>query len=359
VAVQTIRSRLRLVWSCGGKRYFLYLNLPDSKVNRLVAQQRAKQIEGDIATGNFDESLHKYQPQNHPQLTLTAAELMEQFTYHRQRGLSKLTLGKYKATISYLKSFFGNRLARSITAEDAANFRDYLAQSISPVTLRDRLILARAAWSWALKKKMLRFNPWLDIAVKVPLRKQPKPFSHQEIKLILQTFRADPKFSEYVDFVEFLFASGVRTGEAIGLKWQHVDEDCSRVWIGESRTRGIQKTTKTNRDRTLDLTPRLQAMLQRRRVASEQPDGIIFSSPGGLPINDGNFRRRVWQPVLKQAGVEYRSPYNTRHSFISHALALGRSPVEVAALVGNSPKVIYDHYAGVINRPTLPDFLEE
>jgi hypothetical protein len=34
--------------------------------------------------------------------------------------------------------------------------------------------------------------------------------------------------------------------------------------IGEAFTRGTQKATKTNRDRTLDLTPRLQAMLINR-----------------------------------------------------------------------------------------------
>jgi len=36
--------------------------LPDSKVNRTVAEQKARQIELDIASGNFDESLRKYKP---------------------------------------------------------------------------------------------------------------------------------------------------------------------------------------------------------------------------------------------------------------------------------------------------------
>jgi integrase len=88
-----------------------------------------------------------------------------------------------------------------------------------------------------------------------------------------------------------------------------------------------------------------------------EPDDPVFMAPGGKPIDDGNFRRRVWQVILKRAGVAYRSPYNTRHTFISHALELGKSPVEVAVLVGNSPAVLYKHYAGAINRPTLPELL--
>jgi integrase len=226
VAIQNPKNRLRLVWSYGGKRHFLYLNLPDGKVNRLVAQQRAKQIEGDMATGNFDPTLNKYRPESQiPQLTLTAAELMETFTLHRERSLSKLTRQKYQATTAHLKTFFGSKLARHLTVEDAENFVFYLAETIGPVTIRDRLILTRAAWNWALKKKMLRLNPWSGVAVKVPPRPRPKPFTRDEMMMILETFREDKSFSHYGDFVEFLFGTGCRTGEAIGLRWKHVNED--------------------------------------------------------------------------------------------------------------------------------------
>lgn len=54
VVVQVFRERLRLCWSYLGKRYFLYIRLPDSRVNRMVAESKARVIEGDLATGNFD-----------------------------------------------------------------------------------------------------------------------------------------------------------------------------------------------------------------------------------------------------------------------------------------------------------------
>ena len=38
------------------------LGLPNSLVNRMVAQQEASQIGLDIASGNFDPSLKKYKP---------------------------------------------------------------------------------------------------------------------------------------------------------------------------------------------------------------------------------------------------------------------------------------------------------
>ncbi|GAB4215523.1 MAG: hypothetical protein OHK0012_15840 [Synechococcales cyanobacterium] len=55
VAVESVPGRgLRLRWRCCGKRYVLALGLPDSKVNHQVAQQKATQIELDMASGNFD-----------------------------------------------------------------------------------------------------------------------------------------------------------------------------------------------------------------------------------------------------------------------------------------------------------------
>ena len=51
--------------------------------------------------------------------------------------------------------------------------------------------------------------------------------------------------------------------------------------------------------------------------------------------------------MLNQLGIEYRKPYQTRHTFITLALDNGLDAKDVARLVGNSPEVIYKHYAGV------------
>lgn len=62
VSVENFQGRLRLRWRFEGKRYALSIGLPDSKINRQVAQQKATIIELDIASGNFDATLKKYKP---------------------------------------------------------------------------------------------------------------------------------------------------------------------------------------------------------------------------------------------------------------------------------------------------------
>ncbi len=61
-SVQVIASnrRLQLRFRYAGKRRYLSLGLPDDRDNRLAAEMKARQIQLDILSGNFDETLDKY-----------------------------------------------------------------------------------------------------------------------------------------------------------------------------------------------------------------------------------------------------------------------------------------------------------
>ena len=60
VQTKTSNGRLQLVFSWQGQRYYLSVGLPDTPINRKGAEQIAKQIELDFASGNFDPTLDKY-----------------------------------------------------------------------------------------------------------------------------------------------------------------------------------------------------------------------------------------------------------------------------------------------------------
>lgn len=192
--------------------------------------------------------------------------------------------------------------------------------------------------------------------IKPAPKQPPKLFSREEMGAIVHAFRSDRYYHHYADYVEFLFGTGCRTGEAIGLKWKHVSSDCSTVWIGESLSRKVRKSTKTNRARTIALTPKLQAILLTKRPAEFDPEGLVFTAPKGGAIDDNNFRNRAWKTVLTRLEIDYRKPYTTRHTLVSHALDLGMNPVMVAQLTGHDVQVLFKNYAGNVNsRPRLPE----
>ena len=76
------------------------------------------------------------------------------------------------------------------------------------------------------------------------------------------------------------------------------------------------------------------------------------------PIENHNFRNRAWKSILAKGNVEYRNPYNTCHTLISHALDWGMNPVEIAQLTGYDVETLYKNYAGnVKSLPRLPEEL--
>lgn len=355
---------LRLRWRFEGKRFVLALGMPDSKVNRQVAQAKATQLELDMASGNFDPSLSKYKPQGGTAKSapMTVVGLFEGFMAFKAKTVQENTLAGYRSALKYLRQFFGEqRSAQRVGSAEAEEFVGwFLKQDLSMETRRTWLTFVNACWQWGMKQNHLEANPWKDLMpmVKVPPKQPPKPFTREEIEMIFQAFRTDRYYSHYADYVEFLFGTGCRTSEAIGLRWKHLNDDCSSVWIGETLTRRKKKPTKNHRARTVTLTDRLQTLLLNRRPDNVDPEALVFLAPRGGPIDDHNFRNRAWVKILSGLGIDYRKPYTTRHTLISHALDLGQNPVLVAQLTGHDVQTLYENYAGsVSSRPRLPDLV--
>jgi len=72
-------------------------------------------------------------------------------------------------------------------------------------------------------------------------------------------------------------------------------------------------------------------------------------------VNGDTLNQKSWRPLLAKLGLEDRSLYQTRSSFITAALRQGMAVQDVAALVGNSPGMIFRHYAGVAQDLRLPE----
>ncbi|MGB3293149.1 MAG: tyrosine-type recombinase/integrase [Phormidesmis sp.] len=330
VKVENDEGRLRLRFSYGGKRYAMAIGLPNSSVNRMVAQQKASQIELDIASGNFDPTLKKYKPARGSKKSSDAqvAGLFRKFmaAQVKAKGLEKGSLCRYDAVLKHLEKFFKHKDAEAINELDAQAFVEYLRSKVSERSVKDYMILVQSCWIWA--EKTLPDNPWHSVLKQVkPAPKQKvKPFTAEEVQRILEGFACDRHYQHYTDFVTFLFGTGCRFGEAAALKWKHLASDFSTVWIGESVSRGIRKTTKTGKDRIVMLPEKVVEMLVARKNNAYRPDDLVFPAPKGEEINDRGFRRRAWRKVLEKLEIEYRKPYATRHTAISHALAKGANP---------------------------------
>ncbi|NEQ43758.1 MAG: site-specific integrase [Leptolyngbya sp. SIOISBB] len=155
--------------------------------------------------------------------------------------------------------------------------------------------------------------------------------------------------SHYTPCIEFLFFTGCRPSEAAALTWEKVGVetlrfDCAAV-SGMPLT-DIQEGTKTQRYREFPINDQLKAVLGKVKASTQDPDALVFSSPKGKGIDIHNFSCRAWTKILAALDLPHRKFYQTRHTFITLCLDAGIDAKDIAKWVGNSPEMIYRHYAG-------------
>ncbi len=349
VAVIAEKDRgLRLRWRYQGKQYSLALGLPDSRVNRIQAESKAKLIEVDIQTGHFDSSLDRYR----------SREQLER--KREQTGLrAKLVARVAKKYHPYDEALIGFIDQSGIQVEspsDADRFICWMRcnRNMKSSTLQRYLNTLKAV------------APANFGHISIPQEREGIPviYTLEQQQGILQFLKSSQEYGYYHDLVKFFLLTGCRTSEALGLQWKHIDFDRKAIYLIESLATGrdgslIRKSTKTGKGRVFNMTDALESMLRERaELLGRDPEGLVFPSPRGGIINRKNFARRCWRACLEAVGIEWvpyqTTQYKTRHSAISRALAAGVDPVAVAAQTGHDVRTLYENYAGVIRRVELP-----
>jgi integrase len=325
------------------------------------------QIERDILAGHFDRTLLRYRPRKlgkNP-TEIAAVELFRKWANHhtQERQLTPGSQSRLTAIASKLEQFIDDKPAHKVTDSVAKDVVSRWSETTSNQTLKAYLYYLKLCWDWAKGKYHLaESNPWTESLTRSRSRsnsqpsKRTKPFTLPELQAIISAFKTHPQYKNYTDFVIFLAQTGCRVGEAAALKWGNIGADFSTVWIGESVSRGHfnQRGTKTGKIRTISLTPSARSMLiARRDRLNPKPDDLVFPSPKGKPIDDHNFCNRAWKKILTSCHIEYRTPYNLRHSAISHALANGANPIALAEQTGHDKRVMLSTYAHAIGQESL------
>lgn len=149
--------------------------------------------------------------------------------------------------------------------------------------------------------------------------------------------------------VSVLAYAGLRPeSEALTLSWAQVGE--KTLAIPASLKRG-------GRERHVRLLEPLAEDLKAWRGVGRKPRGLVFPQDGGWTRNDWqNWRRRVWRPAAKVAGLPDDSrPRDLRGSFASLLIYEGRNVVEVAQQLGHSPEMCLRSYARVFAEAPDPE----
>ena len=80
---------------------------------------------------------------------------------------------------------------------------------------------------------------------------------------------------------------------------------------------------------------------------------LLFPGEHGGHLNLHNWRRDRWNPAVRAAGLDHRTPYALRHTYASFAIAAGVPLFELSRFMGTSVEQIDRTYGHL-----LPDALD-
>lgn len=368
-----LRLRLPTLLTKEGQSRYVMTGLDASDYNRKQLRALAASMEGDIATGQFDCTLERYKERiegyNRPQLTIVKP-IAHQNDLGALWGAYCEYMQPQLATTTYRRDYarkYTNHIAALPTKDltQAIAIRDHLLATLSLNAAKRVLTYLAACCKWAVASGLAKNNPFMGMSEDIKLPKHDNdaidPFSKGEMVAIIKAF--EDTRPHYAPFVKFLFWTGCRTGEAIGLTWGHINPDCTQITFCESYDSAlkVRKGTKTGKARKFPCNSRLRELLLAIKPDTAYEDTPVFLAPNGGLVNNTKFSTQVWkggrqgdktyrgvmQFLLDKCAIaRYRCLYNTRHTFITLMLAEGLTVSTVARLVGNSPAIILKHYAG-------------
>lgn len=262
----------------------------------------------------------------------------------------RVATGKqYRSSIQkHVLPFLGQRKITDLRWTDLAGLQDQLQQSgVGPAAINRALHHAlRSMFRDAVRLGMTVAQDLFDSRLWKRVREDtrpPDPYSVEERQAILEHFRGTP----WYPFVYFSFWQGTRPSEAIALRRSDVDLVRATVSIRRSRVNGKEDRTKTKKsERTVRLYAGTVQVLKEAWPDDAKEDDYLFTTQTGAPITQDNFYDRVWVPALTELGVRLRKDgfYQTRHTYVSYMLSIGKKVAFVAEQVGDSIQRIETTY---------------
>jgi integrase len=239
--------------------------------------------------------------------------------------------------------------------------RDMASKGLSLATIR----LARAVLSGGLQQavKWGLLSRSVVTLVDAPVGEsaQPDVLSPEQAAALLEAAHGD----SYERLYRFLLATGLRIGEALGLRWSDIDPDYRMLRVrqqlvvlpGKPKSFGDPKS-KSGR-RVVPIIPmaadalhaqRAHVLRQRLRAAEMwQERDLVFCNHVGNPVDAREVRLHLHALAARVGLPATVTPHTLRHSAATYLLAAGVPDRVVMEILGHSSLAMTSRYEHVLS----------
>lgn len=335
---------IRIVFRYRGVLCRETLKLEPTKANLKYAERLRGEIINAIGLGTFNYA--DYFPKSkrarlfgHVWVKATAGELLNDYMAIAEITLEPSTVNGYKKVCNaHLFPIFGDIPVRDLSPIIIRNWVTSLNLTLK--TVRNILTPLCNMLDQALNDGLIDRNPLDKLVLSKLLNKKTSksawevdPFDQDEIKAILTVAPDQAR-----NLFQFAFFTGLRTSELIALEWNDIDWLKGSVRVSRAVVLKQEKSTKTKagvRD-VLLLPPALEALKNQKVFTYLEGNRVFYNPRTNIPWEtDAQIRKTSWTHILKKAGVRYRNPYQTRHTFASMMLSAGENLLWVANQMGH------------------------
>jgi integrase len=318
-------SRYVVVWEHRGRQH----------KQSFRTEREARDFKGRTATGDT-------QPTSRIRFMDYFAEWIESYAGRTARGFSETTRPEYRRPIEQhaLPLWERRRLSEVDPSDVRELFGEMRRTGASTSQIKKLRSALSAMFATAAEDGKLRSNPCQGVRIPAapsdqePEEEHAKALTRAELAVL---FAALP--SEWRLFFEFMAHTGLRIGEAIGLRWEHVElGERPRVKVREQVYEGKRKRLKSRAGRRdVPLSPTMAGrLLAHRRDSYGGPDAPVFSSRTGTVLLPSNVSRRVLKPAAESVGLGWVSFHTLRHTCASLLFDAGRNVRQVQEWLGHS-----------------------
>ena len=316
-----VRARgqsIQLDFQYKGVRCRETLKIPPTAANLKFGNRKRETVLFEIEKGTFRYAEH-FPKSKRAKLfveteSMSISDALDRFLDSKLRTCEPSSYRTYKSAVEqHLRPTFGELPIGELTT---GAVHEWIAGlTISNKRINNVLIPLRGICADAFNDGVIPRDPMTRIKNLSHRAKEPDPFSFDEVDTILDAAEGQVK-----NLFQFAFFTGLRTGELIGIEWSHIDLDKKVAHIRKAVVMGQEKRPKTaSGERDVVLLPPALDALKAQRPSTRFKGGRVFYNPRTeMPwANDEQIRLQFWKPLLKRAGIRYRSAYNTRHTYAS------------------------------------------